>query len=344
MQESAFHRRGSDKKAQLTLFIILGLVIVIFVALALYVANRPTVQVVERTPILKTDCEDGTKNGACSEKQPLICKNGALKPACSECGCVLNQLCQADGQCKGSAEQATTNFSVFIIPINYAITDKDFLRRVELIKSGLFSTTMLGDANIIVVDEPLTTTEDCLTITQRFDQHVQRWLQQKTGRGLPGVRFEGGVPLYRYRLIGLDSREVDTSKCGCAHTLVYSPNIYAGGSECSLVPHAILHELGHTIGLCDEYDTCVYDQTDQYMREGFGHPCLNRRPDAANSDCGVKCCASGKACCDGVFADTKADGFYNIMGSGNVPPSRRMDTRTKGIYDAYFCKVLGVCG
>jgi hypothetical protein len=194
------------------------------------------------------------------------------------------------------------------------------------------------------VDQPLPATEDCLTIGQHFDTFVQQWLQKRTGRGLPGVRFEGGVPLYRYRLIGLDSRKQDTSRCGCASSLVYSPNVWAGGDACSLVPHVILHELGHTIGLCDEYDTCVYDQTDAYMNQGFGHPCLNRRPDAMDSDCGDHCCATNKACCNGVFAETKADGFFNIMGSGDVPPPRRMDKRTHGIYDAYFCKVLGVCG
>jgi hypothetical protein len=88
----------------------------------------------------------------------------------------------------------------------------------------------------------------------------------------------------------------------------------------------------------------VYEETNTQMREAFGHPCLNRQPTMDNSDCGARCCAEGKACCDGVFADTKADGFYNIMGSADIPPQRRLDTRTKGILEAYLCGTMGVCG
>lgn len=338
------------RRGQLTIFIIIGLVAVILVALALYINERQQRaaleerlgRVTERAPILTGDCEDGTPDGQCGLDQPLKCVKGIKRQMCEDCGCPTNTLCNPDGSCGGRSEEAESNFTFYIIPIGYGPYDREFQLRVELIKASLFSTTPVTDKNIVVVEETLNMS-DCIKVTSLFERHVQRFVQKRTGKGLPGVKFEGATPFYPYRIIGISDDDV-LKDCGCAHALVYSPNVFVGGSACSLAPHVALHEFGHTIGLCDEYDTCVYDETDKFMREGFGHPCLNDKPVAFNSDCGIECCSKdGSACCNGHYAETKTDGFYNIMGSSDVPPSRRLDKRTAGAFKAYFCDLMGVC-
>jgi hypothetical protein len=337
------------RRGQITLFIILGLVFVIIVSLTLYLIDvqqreqeNAALSALDRAPILKDDCEDGTKNGQCGKDRPLQCRNGVMKPMCSDCGCPTNELCNVDGTCKGRAEQAKSNFTFYILPVGYAPDDREFLLRAEVLKAGMFATMPFTDENFVIVENTYPD-GDCLTITRGFDRHVQEWLQKQTGHGLSGVRFEDGIPLYSYRIIGISEQPQDEARCGCAHSLMYSPNVFVGGSSCGFSPHVVLHELGHTIGLCDEYDTCVYDETNKYMSQGFGHPCLNGKPTADNSDCTDICCSKDAACCDGRFADKKTDGFFNIMGSGDVPPSRRLNSQTQAVFWVYFCGKFGVC-
>lgn len=337
------------RRAQLTVFIVVGLLAVILVSLALYINERQQRaaleerlgRVTERAPILTGRCEDGTADGQCGQEQPLKCIKGISRPVCGDCGCPTNTVCDPDGTCGGRVEETGGKFTFYIVPIGYDPYDREFLLRVELVKASLFSTTPVTDREIVVVEETLNMT-DCITVTGLFDRHVQQYVQKRTGKGLPGVAFEGATPLYRYRIIGISDEDV-LKDCGCAHALVYSPNVFVGGSSCSLAPHVALHEFGHTIGLCDEYDTCVYDETDAYMRAGFGHPCLNDKPVAFNSDCGIACCSETGACCNGHYADTKADGFFNIMGSSDTPPPRRLDKRTAGAFKAYFCDLMEAC-
>ncbi len=335
------------RRAQITVFIILGLVLVISVSLLLYVSERQDVVRVisgERSARLGEDCEEGTLNRQCAPQQPLQCRKGVLRPNCASCGCPVNELCNADGTCGGRAEEVPSNFTFYIIPLGYAPDDRVFLRRAEILKISLLANAPLQDYNFVVVEETLDDREiPCIESTRHYDRHVQRWLQRRTGKGLPRLTFEGGIPVYKYRLVGISDKVQDTQECGCAYTTIYSPNIYVGGAQCSMASHVAVHEFGHTIGLCDEYDTCEYDRTDIQMREAFGHPCLNSKPNAFNSNCGIECCSTGGACCQGKYAETKGEGAFNVMGSAEVPPQRKVSKEMQAVFKTYFCNVLGVC-
>jgi hypothetical protein len=104
-----------------------------------------------------------------------------------------------------------------------------------------------------------------------------------------------------------------------------------------------MHELGHSFGLCDEYDTCVWGETNTDMWKRFGMGCPNSIPNSTNSDCGNSCCTSRGACCYGKYADNKTEKFVNVMGSTNIPPERRFSTETKSIFSDYLCKYFRVC-
>ena len=321
---------------------ILGLLLVLVVALALYVQQLSAPDVGGTLLQFRRSCDDGTVNGQCSSSnQPMACRGGVLVPSCVDCGCPTNLLCGEDGRCNERVESRERNFTIYFIPLGYAPTDTAFLSRVEVIKAGLFGAYPFTDANIVIVEKMLPD-EDCLRATKPFDKEVDSWLRERTGKGLPGLHFEGIIPVYPYRIIGVAESEQDTGRCGCAYTLTYSPLIYVGGAACAQKPHVVLHEFGHTIGLCDEYDPCVWELTDAQMRDGFGHGCLNPKPTMFNSDCDA-CCTPGEACCHGRYADEWVDGFFNVMGDSSVPPPRRLDKSSAAIFDAYLCELFGVC-
>jgi hypothetical protein len=163
---------------------------------------------------------------------------------------------------------------------------------------------------------------------------------------LPGISFTGAIPVYEYAIIGMDKNEQELEKCGCGYNYMPSPNVYIGGEveKCGRSAHSVAHELGHVFALCDEYDTCTWDETSTLLANAFGHPCFNAKPNAANSDCGERCCAENRACCAGKYSDLKQDAYSNIMGSSDIPPNRRMSTETKLLITDYLCANLGVCG
>jgi len=100
-----------------------------------------------------------------------------------------------------------------------------------------------------------------------------------------------------------------------------------------------IHELGHDFGLCDEYDTCVWES------QNAAYSCPNSKPNAINSNCGNYCCDyTGHACCYGKYADTQSDNYYNVMGSANMhPPERRLSTESKNLIDSYLCNNFQIC-
>jgi len=340
------------KKGQISLFIILGIIILISASISSFVYYYSITKQGEEAvkTILKSDvsalaagkCSDGTSFGECSNAKPFFCEDNILFGECSRCGCPPNAECLANGLCEVKEEKS--DFTIYFLPINYEAKDLDFLTRAEIFKASLKLTTPLKDTNFVVIDKTLRhPTGQCDTSTQNFFGFVDQWLQERTGEGLAPLEFQGGIPVFRYRIIGIDQNAQDTVKCGCGFTLLYSPNIYIGGSSCSREVHVALHEVGHTFSLCDEYDTCEWSATNEILEGAFGHPCLNARPDASNSNCGNECCSVDAACCSGKYANTRLDGFFNVMGSSSVPPQRRVSDETGLVMTNFLCANLGVC-
>lgn len=54
---------------------------------------------IEEKPIIQK-CTDGTLYTQCSSDKPKYCDNGNLVDKCSICGCLSNQMCQANDSCK----------------------------------------------------------------------------------------------------------------------------------------------------------------------------------------------------------------------------------------------------
>jgi hypothetical protein len=298
------------KKGQVSVFMILGLIILLSSALSLYVYS--------------SFADDFVVSDVCTD--------------CAVCGCLESEVCRPSGECVAISD---SNFTVFFVPINYAPDDIDFRARIELYKTQLSVFTSLKQSNFVVVDKTLQH-EDCGTVGAELDSFVDSWHQKRTGLSLPGLKIKGAIPVYTYRIIGID-RQKQSDACGCGYTLLYSPLVYVGGAECSRAEHAVLHELSHTFGLCDEYDTCVWDESSAYLTGAFGHGCLNSKPNADNSDCSNECCSESGVCCLGKYADKKADGFFGVLGSADVPPSRRISAETNALIDNFLCDNLEVC-
>lgn len=346
------------KKSQITLFILLGLIILLSFAAVIYFVEYSTekkseeqLEKIYRSSISKVElqaqCIDNTNLDQCSQKQPLLCNpEGRLVDDCRQCGCPDGLTCWVDGSCKDrKPSTATPDFKIYFVPINYHAGDIDFISRLTIYKEYLKRYLDIKEENFEIVDLTLTVPPaQCDKAGEMMSRHVGNWFQQKNGKALPNLKMKGAIPVSNYRIIGIDSKEQDLEKCGCGYTVIYSPLIYIGGSECSRVDHAAVHELGHTFGLCDEYDTCVWDDTNQFMELAFAHPCLNRKPNPRNSDCSLNCCSEGTACCSGKYADTISDEFYNIMGSADVPPQRRLSSETTVLANNFLCDNLGMCG
>ncbi|MBI4451572.1 hypothetical protein HY642_06375 [Candidatus Woesearchaeota archaeon] len=342
------------RKSQITIFMILGIVTLILFSLALYVQTlveerrgeeavqralkRPDI---EATP--QNTCIDGTAYSTCAAEPPLYCKRpGLLVFDCQTCGCPKSQTCSADGNCT-TPEPAKEGVVTYFVPMNYAPDDIDFINRAELFKATLQLATPMKDENFFTVPERMDfNTGDCENAMPALQNFVTTWAG-KQGKPLPAVKLTGSVPVYSYRIIGIDKNVQNEAACGCAHTKVYSPTVYVGGSPCSKAVHVALHELGHTFGLCDEYDTCVWDETSAWLQQNHGHACLNARPGAVNSDCGQRCCAKDVACCNGKYANVQSDNAFNVMGSADTPPRRRLSTETSAVVGTFLCTNLEVC-
>jgi hypothetical protein len=344
------------KKGQLTVFIILGIILLVSASFSIYLYSYIQEKKSETRVITMLNkpgaaalagfCSGGMKAGECSNEKPFICEDsGELVADCSVCGCPPTAACLPDGNCEKPVSEATTNFTIYFLPINYDAKSREFLERVTLIKLNLAQELGLNDDNFVVVDEPLLfPTEQCDKATTKFFSFVDSWLQQRLGQGLPGVSFTGAIPVYKYAIIGIDKNEQELEKCGCGYNYMPSPNVYIGGASCGRQEHSVAHELGHVFALCDEYDTCVWEDTSELLSNAFGHPCFNAKPDKQNSDCGDRCCAKDRACCAGKYADFKQEAYSNIMGSSDIPPKRRMSTETKLLITGFLCANLGVCG
>ncbi|MEM4306818.1 MAG: hypothetical protein QW559_00420 [Candidatus Woesearchaeota archaeon] len=351
-----------SKRGQLTLFIMIGVFVLILLVAAVYLNSYlqakksekvllTTLKLAHRPEVITpTVCADGTEIGSCSKTKPFFCnKQKRLVADCQRCGCFPGSDCLPDGTCTKPIF-TEGNFTIYFLPINYAPNESGFLSRVAVLKELLQAELGLSEKNFVIIDESLFfPTTECNQTASQLHRFVDVWAQKRTGAGLGGVKFTAGIPIYDYRIIGLDKNNQSIENCGCGYTFMYSPLIYIGGAACSLQQNALAHEIGHSFGLCDEYDTCVWQATSLELSNAYGHPCFNKMPDENNSNCGKRCCAGeeghpfGKACCAGKYADKKEDGWFSYLGSSNIPPPRRSTAEMKAVILEFLCTNLGVC-
>lgn len=321
-------------RGQVTVFIIMGLVVFISAILLLFERPRAEVQVI---PIGK-NCADGTRTGDCSAAKPLYCESGKLSNDCRTCGCPKGTLCGKEGLCE-SPKPVQEGFQVFFVPVNYDPNDPEFLARVQQLGESLKSINI---RNFAVVEETFNyPTKSCDTILPALHVFAIKWLQH-SGEKMKQVKADV-VPIYPYRVIGVDKNIQNEALCGCAFTQLFNPTVYVGGSRCSFVPHAALHELGHTFGLCDEYDTCVWEKSGEYLRKTYARGCPNVKPNALNSNCGSECCSAPIACCVGKYAFGTPE-WFNVMGSADLPERKVIGTETNALLTSFLCAKLEVCG
>ena len=321
------------KKAQVTIFIIIGLVILLVTLIYLFVSEEE--ELISLSGY--TTCKDGTPANSCSLDRPFFCSfdgsETVLRERCFECGCPSGETCDGTS-CRPVDNEQDFNFTIFLVPINYHSEDVDFIQRANGVISMMSSQTNLDEDNFVVVDESLETSLACNIDPVILEVFVDEWYKEKNGVNLPGRTGSDIFPIYDYRVVGLDKTQNSIEECGAGFTYFYSPSVYMGGTSFGLKPEIVAHEFGHTIGLCEEYDTCVW----QFQNERYA--CRNPIPNKFDSDCGEVCCSeTAFACCNGKFADLG----FNIMGSANIPPHREFNFETENLLNNYICNHYGEC-
>ena len=247
---------------------------------------------------------------------------------------------------------------IFFLPLNYeSADDSDFLERVEIYKNFSIEYTPLKESDFEIIDKPVIFSqwsvgqaEGLKTILRICNLEFKK----KYGYKLPqkftyeNEQMFGSFSVHRYFVVALDKivPSVPPDACGsatCAFTSSIYPIMYISAHECGRAPHAIVHEMGHHAGLCDEYKKCRWDVQNESRLGNRGVGCLNSRPDPTNSDCVSDECPKCGGVCLGKYADTKESGYFNIMGSAGIPPPRRLSSESKEIIYTYLCNYLGVC-
>ena len=371
-------------KAQISPFIVLGVVILIIFTIIIIQKEEITREKINddtvdsmlkvaRTNItLPKDCSDGTKHEKCSDTQPYQCKNGILKENCIKCGCPINLECKENGTCLPVT--LSENFKILFVPVNYPPDNEEFKTRATEYMNFVNNELNLNNNNYLMVEERFTPSDFECPQASKIGEFADQWHQKRFGESLPGVEYNGKIPIYKYRVIGIDRFQQNTDTCACGYTYTsYNPYVYVGGADCSRPPSVVLHELGHTFGLCDVYDTYEWTRQNRDGLENFNIGCGNAKPNAQNSNCGEDCncgecadyqtqrcvfapecntCAARgltsnwcfSACCDGTFADTFEDNYYSVMGTGDVPPERRFPSQSKDFIDRFLCDNFNECG
>lgn len=315
-----------------------GLVIVISAGILFYYEYLHYETMKPRTLDLRL-CPDNTVLDSCSYSRPLYCtydpdtEQLALVEDCSRCGCPAGTACTGL-ECEEINNTQAFPFTIFFVPLNYDPGDPRFVSRAQRIEEELSSRLGIPKPVFAVLEIPLDTDALCGIDLGTVSLYVEDWYRKRYGRLLPAPEAKDGIPVYRYRIFALDKLLQDIDECGCGFTYLYGDAIYLGGRECSKYPNVAGHELGHTFGLCDEYDTCIWESTDSLLG------CRNTRPDALNSDCGERCCSLEGACCYGKYSDLG----FNVMGSADLPEERGFNYETRTVIGDSLCRNFGICG
>lgn len=355
--QQAQTKKTQTKKAQITIYIIIG--ILLLVAATLFFSFDSIVDDSAHTQatlqnIQNIQCSDGTKANTCSQQrnnnnQQLFCTQQAeLVASCAQCGCPDSQLCTGT-TCvsEQDIEEKEFPFTIYFVPLNYDLsstTSDDYIafdERVFLAQEFLKEELQLESTAFYTLNESLDVLVGCDINPAVLTLFVDDYLQRYFNTALPAPKkftststsTNNSFPLYPYRIVGLDKLAQNTQSCGCGFTTFYGDVAYLGGADCSQEAAIVAHELGHTFGLCDEYDTCIWQEQDTRFS------CLNTQPNQIDSDCSNSCCSESGVCCHGKFAQTG----FNIMGSANVPPHREINEESFDITRSHLCEHLGVC-
>ncbi len=279
-----------------------------------------------------TSCEDGTQNLKCSINKPFLCYFGELIPECEKCGCFDDEFfCDklSTSPTKGCCEigkiwditeciEKADSFTIFYLPINYnSSNDENFKNRLRKYSDHLIREDIgLTQKNFMAVDD---TTEfsgegiECIfgiekiLIGNLIDNSFNKWYKEKIG-------FGRNPNEEKYRVVGIDNKNT-CSKDFCGFADFFSNAVYINGNWCKDSRHIVAHELGHTFGLCDNYNPKIWD-IENILYLG----CPNNKPNNKNSECN-ECLLEFGACCLGIKIN---ENLYSTMGSGDEnPPQRR---------------------
>ena len=315
------------RKGQLSFYIIIGVIVVLVSALGFYLSTTnvkpPTVGKTEVvTPV---DIETSS-----TQTSPIV-PVAAPRPKP-----VVSELKYTPG---------VNRLQIFIVPINYEPNDPELLTRIADYVEFAMDEANLTLGQFFIVPEAFNHAKRECPDANLIRNFVDDWHQRAFGLALPAREMHGKVPSHRYRVVGVDSWQGSLAACGCGYTNdIYGPSSYIGGGKCSKKPEAMSHELGHSFGMCDEYDTCTWEDTSNALQRLRGVPCLNVRPDENNSICGNNCCSNITACCIGKYAEKKEDNAYNVMGAVGSPVKYRVSNETRAFISKYLCRWLQVCG
>ncbi len=236
-------------------------------------------------------CVGGCANGEyCSYSMP---------PKCCPLGTYSNGT-----ECLPQEEK----FQIFFVPINMEPTDPVFKNAIARYANFMKNEWDLSLTHFLIVNETLRINVcpvwDNL-LPKIIEDHFKKWYIAATGHN-----SKAEADYTRYRVVGIDKNNVCNydSRCGFAYWM-FNNAVYLSGLECSYSYHVAAHEIGHTFGLCDDYDPEAWDR--QNIMSGFG--CPNERPNENNSVL-VKCGAD-RFCYIGtqVSKDT-----FSAMGSGDI--------------------------
>jgi len=208
-------------------------------------------------------------------------------------------------------------FQVFFVPVNFAPDDPRFLNAVSDYASFMGRELDLQNTSFIIVNKTLWIKECPIAdqlLPKMVEDHFKEWYASATGRNI-----KAGADYSHYRVIGLDRENVcNESACGFAVKL-FNSAAYLTGEPCSYSYHMAAHEMGHSFGLCDDYNPNLWDAENILSLLG----CRNDKPDQANSAC--RSCGLDEACCFGIHLE---QGTFSAMGSSDLVDRRGMETGT----------------
>ncbi len=331
-----------NKKGQVSVYIIVGLAVllvgIVIVVQQYYLPSEvPEVfnpfEYQQAAELAGKVCDGGVAAGLCGKERPLFCNsNLTFTQDCLKCGCGPGDFC--DGvSCEPVPEIATEGMKVYIVPVHYLASDVEFLERAGRIMSDVMAESGLTRDDFVIVAEPFVEQAGCAVELWMVRLHVSEWLWKREIL-LPGRNFEhGALSITPYRVFAIDKTVNDVEVCGCGYTNYYSDVVYVGGAACGRQSNIAMHELGHTFGLCDEYDTCVWEATNSE------YPCRNTKPNKIDSDCTDSCCSDTGVCCYGKYSATA----FSMMGSSDLPPQRELTFESRYEINSFMCNYFGVC-
>lgn len=244
--------------------------------------------------------------------------------ACNVCGCEGDALCTFSpfagnyGCCRmgmswnGAKCSGQSSMRIFFVFIN---TKKDggmFYPALQYVKF-MENELGLGYSSYYFVQDILYAGPEACSgeyfSLDLIEGHFLEWYKKR------GIYDQNLAPWEeRYRVVGIDFNNTCNASSYRAYTKL--PNLVNGISPVYVIQlpnriqsHLVLHEIGHTFGLCDDYNPKVWDSQNLPWSS-----CPNAKPTARNSDCKEETCPQTGFCCYGIWHE---DGTCSVMGSAD---------------------------